>query len=115
MYERRRHVRVESPILVEFPNPATIKTERSYTQDVSESGMRFPTPVRLQIGQQLPLTLELPFSSLAIQATGEIVWIREMARLGAPQYDIGIRFRWLEDPDRQRLARHLSGLFPSRV
>jgi len=115
MHERRRHVRVETPVLVEFPNPETIKTERSFTQDVSESGMRFPTPVRLQIGQQLPLTLGLPFSSIAIQATGEIVWIRELARLGAPQYDIGVRFRWLEDPDRQRLVRHLAGFFPSRV
>ncbi len=115
MQEQRRHLRVETPVLVEFPNPDTMKTERSFTQDVSETGMRFPTTVKLQISQQLPLTLGLPFSSSAMQATGEVMWIREVSRLGAPQYDVGVRFRWIENPDRQRLARHLASLFPGRV
>jgi Tfp pilus assembly protein PilZ len=92
-----------------------MKTERSYTQDVSEAGMRFPTAVKLEIGQELPLTLQLPFQDGNFHATGEVVWIREIARLGAPQYDIGVRFRWIEDPDRQRLTRHLTIIGPRRV
>ena len=115
MQERRRHVRVETPVLIQFPNPETMKTERSFTQDVSESGMRFPTAVKLAIGQELALTLELPFHDATMHATGEVIWIREVARLGAPQYDIGVRFRWIEDPDRQRLTRHLASLFGPRV
>ena len=101
--------------MVEFPDPETLKTERSFTQDVSESGMRFPTTVKLQVGQEIPLTLELPFYNSTMHATGEILWIREISRLGAPQYDVGVRFRWIEDPDRQRLARHLSSLFPGKL
>ena len=115
MQERRRHIRIETPVLVEFPNPSTMKTERSFTQDVSESGLRFPTDVKLQIGQELPLTLALPFDNAKMHTTGEVLWIREVARLGAPQYDVGVRFRWIEDPDRQRLTRHLSSLFPRRL
>ena len=115
MQEQRRHIRIQTPVLVEFPNPSTMKTERSFTQDVSESGLRFPTDVKLQIGQELPLTLALPFDNTKMHSTGEVLWIREVSRLGAPQYDVGVRFRWLEDPDRQRLTRHLSSLFPRRV
>ena len=115
MQERRRHIRVEAPILVEFPNPVTMKTERSFTQDVSESGMRFPTAVRLQIGQELALTLELPFQNSSLHATGEILWIREISRLGTPQYEIGVRFLWVEDPHRQHLNRHLVSFLPRRV
>ncbi len=115
MQERRRFIRMETPVMVAFPSPGTMKTERSFTQDVSESGIRFPTAVKLQIGQQLPLTLELPFSGSSMQATGEVMWIREISRLGAPQYEIGVRFQWIEDPDRHRLSRHLAGFFPSRV
>ena len=115
MQEQRRHIRIETPVLVEFPNPSTMKTERSFTQDVSESGLRFPTEVRLQVGQELPLALELPFHNGPLHATGEVLWVREVSRLGAPQYDVGVRFRWIEDPDRQRLARHLSSFFPRRV
>ena len=115
MQERRRHIRVDTPVLVEFPNPETMKTERSFTQDVSETGLRFPTMVKFQIDQELPLTIQLPFNDITMHATGEIVWIRQISRLGAPQYEIGVRFRWIEDPDRQRLIRHLNDLFQRRV
>ena len=115
MQERRRHIRISTPVIVEFPNPETMKTERSFTQDVSESGMRFPTAVKLQIGQELPLALQLPFGDPSMHATGEVLWIRQISRLGAPQYDVGVCFRWIEDPDRQRLTRHLAELFRHRL
>ena len=115
MQERRKHIRIDTPVLVEFPHPQTMKTERSFTQDVSESGMRFPTAVQLQIGQQLPITMELPFHDATMHATGEVMWIREISRLGSPHYDVGVRFLWIEDPDRQRLTRHLSSFLPRRV
>ena len=115
MQERRQHIRIETPVLVEFPHPETMKTERSFTQDVSESGLRFPTTVKLQIGHELPLTLELPFHDATMHALAEVQWVRETSRLGEPQYEVGLRFRWIEDPDRQRLIRHLANLFPRRV
>ena len=115
MQEQRRYIRVESPVVVEFPNPVTMKTERSFTQDISEGGMRFPTAVKLEIGQELPLALELPFHNATLHATGEILWIREISRLGGPHYEVGVRFRWIEDPDRQRLAHHLSAVFRRRA
>ena len=115
MQERRRFVRVQTPVLVEFPNPETMKTERSFTQDVSEIGMRFPTAVRFQVGHQFPVALELPRRDATMQATAEVMWIREVSRLGAPQYDVGVRFKWIEDPDRQQLIRHLTAFFPQQV
>ena len=115
MDERRQYVRIGTPVLVEFPNPGTMTTERSFSQDVSESGMRFPTAVKLQMGQELPLALELPFQDATLHATGEIMWIREISRHGAPHYEVGVRFRWIEDPDRQRLTRHLARFFGSHL
>ena len=115
MQERRQHVRLNSPVLIQFPNPLTWKTEQSFTLDISESGLRFPTPVKLQIGQEIALTLEVPFERSSFHATGDVIWIREIARLGATQYDVGVRFKWLEDPDRQRLERHLHTIFSTKV
>jgi hypothetical protein len=114
MQERRRFIRVGTPVMVEFPHPATLKTERSFSLDVSESGMCFPTPVKLSVGQELALTLSPPFHNSPLHAMGEVLWVREVSRFGAPQYEIGVRFRWAEDPDRQRLSRHLSSFFPGR-
>ena len=115
MQERRQYVRLNSPVLIQFPNPTTLKTEQSFTHDISESGLRFPTAVKLQVGQELALTLELPFERSTFHATGEVIWIREIARLGATQYDVGLRYKWIEDPDRARLERHLRTLFSTKV
>ena len=115
MQERRRFVRVSTPVLVEFPNPETMKTERSFTQDVSETGIRFPTAVKLSVGQEVAITLSLPFDNNSMMhATGEVQWVRETSRHGGPQYEVGMRFHWIEDPDRQKLSRHLGTLFPGR-
>ena len=110
MEERRGAVRFPVTVLVEFLDPNTAKPERSFTDDVSTSGIRFPTAARLQISQELALTLELPSEGSegsAFRATGEVIWIREIARLGATQYEVGVRFRWIEDPDLQRLNQFL--------
>lgn len=115
MRERRQFMRVASPVLITFPDPTTLKTERSFTQDVSENGVRFPTGVKFQVGQEIPLTVELPFFHASLQTMGEVLWIREIARMGVPHYDVGVRFRWIEDSERQRLVRHLANFFPGRV
>mgnify|MGYP001561324652 CR=1 FL=1 len=115
MDERRRSVRVSSPVMIEFPDPLTLKTAQSFTQDVSIGGVRFPTDVRLQMGQSLALTLHLPFHNARFYATGEVVWMREVARLGITQYEVGLRFLWIDDPDRQRLTRHLQSILASKV
>lgn len=115
MNEQRHFLRVGTPILVEFPSPGTMKTERSFSSDVSETGMRFPTAVKFEIGQQVPMALALPFNGSTLHTTGEVMWIREIARHGVPQYEIGVRFVWVEDPDRQRLSRHLVGIVRQRV
>ena len=81
----------------------------------SETGIRFPTAVKLSVGQEIPVTLELPFNDSTMHAAGEVLWIRETARHGAPQYDVGLRFKWIEDPDRQNLSRHLGSIFPGRA
>ena len=111
MEERRRHIRIQTPILVEFRHPETQKPERSFTQDVGESGMRFPTTAKLQVGQELPLSLQFPESNAILQATGRVVWVRQIAAQGPTQYEVGVTFLWVEDPDRRSLLRHLASFF----
>ena len=115
MQERRTHVRFQVPVMIEFPNPATYKTERSFSYDVSETGLRFPTPVPLKVGQDLALALQLPFQDAPFHATGQVMWVREIGRLGATQYEIGVRFRWIEDPDRQRLNRFFQNILGQKL
>ena len=115
MQERREHVRFKAPVLIEFPHPGTMKTERSFTLDISATGLRFPTVVPFTVQQEVPLTMHLPFANATFNATGTVVWVREIARHGATQYEVGLRFHWMDDPDRQKLLHYFEGLITSRV
>ena len=115
MEERRQRIRVTAPVLIEFPHPESMKTEQSYTQDISDAGLRFPTPVKLQIGHELAIHVMLPYQQTSFHATGDVVWVREIARLGATQYEVGVRFRWIQDPDRTRLNNYLQGMLSATL
>ena len=113
--ERRHFPRIETPVIVEFVNPANQQGERSYTQNLSEEGTRFPTKVKFEVGQEVHMRLEIAANAATIHATGQVIWVREVARINAPQYEVGIRFRWSEDPDQAALHHHLSSLFSRRL
>ena len=112
--ERRQALRLKIPVLVEFLSPDTAKPERSFTQDLNAAGLRFPTAARLNIGQELAVTIELD-AQRSFRTTGEIIWIREISRIGPVQYEVGMRFRWIEDPDRQRLNTFLLNSWQTEV
>jgi Tfp pilus assembly protein PilZ len=110
MQERRKLVRVETPVLIEFPHPQTKKSERSFTVDVSESGMRFPTTVPFRMGDGVTITLQLPLSDPVMPVKATVVWVREVARYAIPQFEVGVRFEWIHPKDRERFAGHLAQL-----
>lgn len=107
MQERREQVRLQAAVLVEFTDPSTSEPQRSFTHDLSLSGMRFPTSVQFQLGQEVPFTLDMASPQPAFHATGRIVWVREVAQAGGAHYEVGVRFHWVEDPDQQRLDSFL--------
>ena len=111
MQERRKFVRVDAPVLVEFTEPGKNQVERSFTHDVSEVGMRFPTTVKFKIGQEIPFMLGLPMEQPMMKTLGHVIWIREVSSFTRfEQYEVGVRFSWVHDPDRQRLVKHLNAL-----
>ncbi len=110
MKERRKFVRVDTPVLIEYKNPKTRKTERSFTSDVSQKGMRFPSNVSFKIGDTLKMELGMPPHEEMMGVNGHIVWVREIAQYTISQYEIGITFEWEEKHDAHALAQYLQSL-----
>ena len=93
--------------MVEFMDPSSRETERSFTRDVSEEGMRFPTTVKLAVGQEVNFLLQLPAEQTTVQTHAQVIWVREISRRMSPQYEVGVRFRWKKDPSRDQLVRYI--------
>lgn len=110
MQERRRWWRTTAA-----PVSLTLRTlqppwreESTVSQDLSEGGLRFTTLMPLAAGALIELELVLPFDSLPLCVEGNVVWVREQAVRGAPQYEVGVRFFEMSANDRRRLHHYLT-------
>jgi len=102
--ERRRYPRCPAPIMVRcHPIEEGAFHVQSISRDISTAGIRFPSVEQLRVGSLLELTIQLTPDQAAIQAQGEIKWLREFSRIGGPQFEVGVEFTDMSDADRQRL------------
>jgi len=77
---------------------------QSVSRDISVAGIRFPSIEQLRGGSFLEMTLELSSDQAPIHAQGEVKWLREFSRIGAPQFEVGVEFIDMSDADRRRLT-----------
>lgn len=102
--ERRHFPRCPAPALVRcHAIEETSSQIQSISRDISMTGIRFPAIEQLRVGALLELTIELTPDQPAVQAQGEIKWLREFSRIGGPQFEVGVAFTDMAETDRQRL------------
>lgn len=71
---------------------------------ISEGGVSFSDPEKLQVGTQLAMKIVLMPQALGLMLRAKVVHCTEIA---TGSYDIGTEFEALTDAQRQLLARHI--------
>ena len=98
--EKRRYIRLDEPLELNFAPEGDSKFISSKTIDVSGGGIQFPSPVKLKGGQKLDMILELPiFPYLDIMIKGEVVWVDENV--------VGVNFIHIDEADQNRLIKYI--------
>jgi len=102
--EKRRYPRCPAPVLVRchVVEEPTVSVQ-TISRDISAAGIRFPAVEQLRGGALLELTIELSPDQAPIHAQGEVKWMREFSRIGAPQFEVGVEFIEMSAVDRKRL------------
>ena len=102
--DKRRYPRCPAPVMVRcHPIEEAGFHVQSISRDISVAGIRFPAVEQLRGGSLLELTIGLSSDQPPIQAQGEVKWLREFSRIGAPQFEIGVEFTDMSSADRRRL------------
>lgn len=116
MRERRRYVRSDGLILVEYKGE---KVEgKSSAFDVSGAGVRLTLDKELKIGFQVELEMYLPGDSQPLRASGEVVWVKKCKAKPPTQitpqkeyFYTGIKFTLIDEPSRSRVTNYVSKKF----
>jgi len=124
MYDRRNHQRINTKFLVNCSkrNSQTLQQERflAYSKNISSNGIHLVVSKRLQDGERLNMSLELPDFFLPVSASGEVMWNQEsfdFNNSGKPNkiYEIGVRFNYIDLKDQEKLKNFLDKRLNQKV
>jgi c-di-GMP-binding flagellar brake protein YcgR len=115
MEENRKFVRIEWPVIIKYK---TIEEpsiqDHIVSKDVSEGGARFVVYERLMQGTKLDIQLEVPFDSMPIFATGEVMWIKKVGEENSKMFEVGVVFKGVSQIDQKRLKMYIENEIKER-
>ncbi len=103
--ERRRHRRIQAPILIRPVSPLASRVKPN-VNDVSLSGLRAYSDEEQKPGTRLELELLLPDGGSAT-VLAEVIWITALPEGASARFDVGLRFVDVLPEDLSRIARVL--------
>jgi c-di-GMP-binding flagellar brake protein YcgR len=115
MQEKRRFVRIEWPVVVQYKaleEPST--QDQIVGRDISEGGVSFTVYERLTKGTKLDMQVQFPFDSMPIFAKGEIAWIRKAGEEHSKAFEIGVSFIEVDSKDKKRFKMYIENEIKAR-
>lgn len=111
LVERRKYIRLKTPVSVTYTAPNTGIVHSSMTKDMSVDGLRLETKARdIEQGTVLELKLELSGANSPIHAKGKVVWIKQLSLEDDAPWDVGIELTEIEEDNKNTFLKFLCDL-----
>ena len=111
LVERRKYIRLKTPVSVTYTAPNTGIVHSSVTKDISADGLRLETKARdIEKGALLELKLELYGGNNPVHAKGKVVWIKQLSLEDDAPCDMGIEFTEIEEDNKNTFLKFLCDL-----
>lgn len=106
--ERRRFVRVETPLKVVVTEGDRI--DEVVTKNISPMGFRFEVSREYKQTEDLELALYIPSTEKAIHIKGKVVWQEKISLEDNAPYDVGIEVTQVDEKDKNVFLKFLCDL-----
>lgn len=109
--ERRRYVRLQTPITVTYTLPETGNVITTNTKNLSADGMRFETSDRsVKESDVLELKMLIPEAPNPVHAKVKVIWKKRMSLEDSAPYDCGVEFAEIEEDNKNTFLKFLCDL-----
>lgn len=105
--ERRRFIRLEVPIDIQYNVLGQNLLKEVTTKDISCDGLRFVTTEPLGVDSRLRLTIWIPKARNPVHAEAKIVWAKRQASAEAEQYEVGVELSKIEEDNKNTFLKYL--------
>ena len=109
--ERRRYVRLDTPIDISYVVPETGTTLNTDTKNISADGVRFETPDKsVKESDVLELKMVIRDAPNPVHAKAKVIWKRKISLEDAASYDCGLEFTEIEEDNKNTFLKFLCDL-----
>jgi len=108
--EKRRYLRLNNVLEVEYILPNSDRVHTTSTKDISALGLRFTTNENLEKGSTVEIKLKLPNLQNAIHASGRVAWSKKSTLEDNSPFDIGVEFLKIEEDNKNTFLKYLCDL-----
>ena len=112
--ERRRYVRLETPITISYVLPEGESILHTSTKNISADGMRFQTFDKALIeGDLVSLNLHIPEAVNPVHAKAAVIWKKRISLEDGAPYDVGLEFTEIEEDNKNTFLKFLCDIMYS--
>jgi len=111
LIERRRYIRLKTPIPVTYTVAGTGSIYSAVTKDISADGLRLESEAKdLNISSVVELKLEIYGAHNPVHAKGKIVWKKKLSLEDNAPFDVGVEFIEIEEDNKNTFLKFLCDL-----
>ncbi len=111
LIERRRYVRLQTPINISYTVPETGNTLNTSTKNISADGIRFETLNKaIKESDILELKMVIQTAPNPVHAKAKIIWKKKISLEDAAPYDCGLEFIEIEEDNKNTFLKFLCDL-----
>ncbi len=109
--ERRKYIRLFTPISIAYVNSADGKMHNADTKDISAEGIRFTAADKaLNASDVIELKLNILGAPNSVHAKGRIMWKERMTLEDNSPFDFGVEFIEIEEDNKNTFLKFLCDL-----
>jgi len=111
LIERRRYVRLQTPIDISYTVPETGNVFKTSTKNISADGVRFETLNKsIKESDILELKMVIQEAPNPVHAKAKVIWKKKISLEDAAPYDCGVEFTEIEEDNKNTFLKFLCDL-----
>lgn len=111
LIERRRYIRLKTPISVTYTIPETGGVYSTVTKDISADGLRFESYEKdLNENGIIDIRLDISGAHNPVHVKGKVVWKKKLSLEDKAPYDVGVEFTEIEEDNKNTFLKFLCDL-----
>lgn len=108
--EKRKFLRLNMPVEMEYVLPGANKICTAVTNDIAAGGLRFATNEQLQKDLNFEIKLKLPNVQNPVHASGRVAWLKKLTLEDSAPFDVGVEFLKIEEDNKNTFLKYLCDL-----